>query len=144
MASLAEKSAVVTGACGGIGYEVVKAFLEQGIKVTNSEHMKNYIEMLFNCFPFMYKNVALIDICDTKNVTNELQSKYKGQQVLFIQTDVSKKDQMKSAFDQIIKAFGNIDIVVGNAGILCETDYERTINVNLVSNNRICNWIKNL
>lgn len=34
MSSLSGKSAVVTGGCGGIGYEVVKAFLEQGIKVT--------------------------------------------------------------------------------------------------------------
>lgn len=53
--------------------------------------------------------------------------------VLFIQTDVSKKDQVTGAFDQCIREFDTIDIVVGNAGILCETDYERTINVNLVS-----------
>lgn len=40
MSSLSGKSAVVTGGCSGIGYEVVKAFLEQGIKVsarTNKE-----------------------------------------------------------------------------------------------------------
>lgn len=46
---------------------------------------------------------------------------------------MSKKDQVKRAFDQIIKEFNYIDIVVGNAGIICEHDYERTINVNLVS-----------
>lgn len=41
---------------------------------------------------------------------------------------------MKSAFDQIVQSFERIDIVVGNAGVLWESDYERTINVNLVSN----------
>jgi len=33
MTSLNGKSAVVTGGCSGIGYAVVKKFLEQGIKV---------------------------------------------------------------------------------------------------------------
>lgn len=68
-----------------------------------------------------------------KNVSQSLQRKYDGQKVLFIQTDVSKRDQVIGAFDQCIREFDSIDIVVGNAGILCETDYERTINVNLVS-----------
>ncbi|XP_037036982.1 alcohol dehydrogenase-like [Bradysia coprophila] len=109
MSFLSGKSAIVTGGCGGIGYEVVKAFLEQGIK-----------------------NVAILDISDTKNVSNDLQTKYGDRQVLFIKTDVSKKDQVKSAFDEIVRSFERIDIVVGNAGILCESDYERTINVNLL------------
>lgn len=61
-----------------------------------------------------------------------LQSKFENQKVLFIETDVSIKDQVIAAFDQIIKEFTHIDVVVGNAGIICETDYERTINVNLV------------
>lgn len=62
-----------------------------------------------------------------------LQSEYKDRKVVFIQTDVSEKDQVKRAFDQVIQQFGYIDYVIGNAGIVCETDYERTINVNLVS-----------
>lgn len=79
------------------------------------------------------KNIAILDICDAKNVSQSLRSKYESQKVLFIETDVSKKDQVIGAFDQIIREFDHIDIVVGNAGVLCETDYERTINVNLVS-----------
>lgn len=79
------------------------------------------------------KNIAILDLCDTKNVVQSLQNTYESQKIVYIQTDVSKKDQVKHAFNEIIQLFGNIDIVVGNAGILCETDYERTINVNLVS-----------
>lgn len=83
------------------------------------------------------KNVAILDLCDTKNMSKSLQRDYERQKVLFIQTDVSKRDQVKSAFDETFKQFGYIDYVVGNAGVLCESDYERTINVNLVSENRI-------
>jgi len=77
--------------------------------------------------------VAILDISDAKNVIQDLQTKYGDRQVLFIKTDVSQKGQVKSAFDRIVQSFGGIDIVVGNAGILCESDYERTINVNLVT-----------
>lgn len=50
---------------------------------------------------------------------------------------MSKKDQVIGAFDRIVQEFHNIDIVVGNAGVLCESDYERTINVNLVSDDAV-------
>ncbi|KAJ6636150.1 alcohol dehydrogenase, partial [Pseudolycoriella hygida] len=106
--SLAGKSAVVTGGCSGIGYEIVKKFLEEGIK-----------------------NVAVLDICEA-NTLHLLQSKDDEQKVVFIRTDVSKKEQVKSAFDEIKQKFGCVDYVVGNAGVFCESDYERTINVNLI------------
>jgi len=109
MSFFSGKSVIVTGGCSGIGYAVVQAFLNQGIK-----------------------NVAILDIIDTNNVSRTLQSKYQSQKVIFIATDVSKKDQVQAAFNQIIREFGYVDIVVGNAGIAMESDYERTINVNLI------------
>lgn len=89
------------------------------------QHFINFISIL--------QNVAILDVCDTNKISESLQNTYQTQTVVFIQTDVSKKDQVKRAFDEIVRLFGYIDYVVGNAGILCESDYERTINVNLVS-----------
>lgn len=76
--------------------------------------------------------MAILDIADTKNVTQALQSSYPNQTVVFIKTDVTKKEQVQSAFNQVIAKFNFIDYVVANAGILRENDYEMTINVNLV------------
>lgn len=75
-----------------------------------------------------------MDLADPKNVTEELQNNYKDQNVVFIKTDVTKKEQVKSAFNEVILKFNFIDFVVANAGILRENDYELTINVNLVIN----------
>lgn len=73
-----------------------------------------------------------MDLDDSKNVTQSLQSKYSNQNVVFIKTDVTKKEQVQSAFAEVVSKFSFIDLVVANAGILRERDYEETVNVNLV------------
>lgn len=73
-----------------------------------------------------------MDLSDSKNITEILQTNYKDQNVVFIKTDVTKKEQVKSAFDEVISKFKFVDIVVANAGILREKDYELTFNVNVV------------
>lgn len=78
------------------------------------------------------KNVAILDLSDSKNVAKALQTTYPTQKVVFIKTDVTKKDQVKSALEEVISKFNFIDILVANAGVLRETDYELTINVNMV------------
>lgn len=81
------------------------------------------------------KNVAILDLDDPKNVTQSFQGSYKSQNVIFIKCDVTKKQQVKSAFEEVASKYNFIDFVVANAGILRENDYELTINVNVV---RIC------
>jgi len=107
--SFLDKTAVVTGGCSGIGYATVENFLKQNIK-----------------------NIAILDLGDPKNVIPSLQNSYKNQNILFIKTDVTKKEEVKSAFAQVAAKFNFIDFVVACAGILRERDYELTINVNLL------------
>lgn len=109
MTSFEGKTLVVTGGCSGIGYATVENFLKRNIQ-----------------------NVAILDLSDPKNVTETLRSTYKNQNVVFIKTDVTKKDQVKSAFAEVISKFNYVDILVANAGVLREDDYELTINVNLL------------
>lgn len=77
--------------------------------------------------------MALLDIVHTNNAADILQSEYKTQNVVFIKTDISKKDQVKEAFDELVIKFKSIDIVLCNAGILNDRDYELSVNVNLVN-----------
>ena len=44
-------------------------------------------------------------------------------------------DFFLAAFRATFKEHGRLDIVVNNAAIMDEKDWERTLNVNLVSNN---------
>lgn len=52
---------------------------------------------------------------------------------MFIKTDVASKQQVQTAFTKTVDKFKFVDLVIANAGILNEQDYERTIGVNLVS-----------
>lgn len=74
-----------------------------------------------------------MDLNDANDVVGTLQSEYKNQTVIFIKTDISNKDQVKAAFDEIIEKFKRIDIVLCNAGILNERNYELAVAVNLVN-----------
>jgi 3-oxoacyl-[acyl-carrier protein] reductase len=89
---LAGKVAIITGAGGGYGEGIAKKFTEEGAKV------------------------VLIDIVadNIARVTAELPS---GAAV-GIQGDVSKEPSWQAAFDEAIKNFGKVDIVVNNAGVV--------------------------
>lgn len=76
--------------------------------------------------------MVIIDIVHTNNAAETLQADFKEQTVIFIKTDISKKDQVKDAFNEVITKFKRIDVVMCNAGILNDRDYELAVNVNLV------------
>ncbi|EIN11995.1 NAD(P)-binding protein [Punctularia strigosozonata HHB-11173 SS5] len=57
-------------------------------------------------------------------VLDDLSDKYKASQLLVLQLDVSKLEQIKVAFAKATETFGRIDVVVNNAGygILAEVE----------------------
>lgn len=75
----------------------------------------------------------MLDITHTNNAADTLQAEFKNQTVIFIKTDISKKDQVKDAFEEVVRKFKSIDIVLCNAGILNDRDYELSVNINLVN-----------
>ena len=72
-------------------------------------------------------------------VITEIISSY-GNKCLCIQADVSNDKQVKSMIEKIIKEFGKIDVVVNNAGIAIDMefndrevrDWHDTLNTNLI------------
>lgn len=111
------KVVLVTGSSRGIGRSIAVKFAKEGANV------------IIN-----YKS-------NTKEaeVITEIISSY-GNKCLCIQADVSNDKQVKSMIEKIIKEFGKIDVVVNNAGIAIDMefndrevrDWHDTLNTNLI------------
>lgn len=62
-----------------------------------------------------------------------LSTSYPNQKIHFIQTDVRHNENIRESFREAVELFKFIDIVVANAGISNESEFENTIQINLVS-----------
>ena len=104
---------VVTGGAKGIGGACVKAFMEEGAKVC---------------------------ILDIDQAGQEFADTL-GDNTFFIHCDVSKENEVKTAFRKIEKKFGAVEVLVNNAGIqrystvteTTEEEWDLIMNVNLKS-----------
>ncbi|XP_033369379.1 15-hydroxyprostaglandin dehydrogenase [NAD(+)] isoform X2 [Parus major] len=105
------KVALVTGGAQGIGRAFVQALLGKGAKV------------------------ALLDRNSEAGQASKaaLDEQFEAQRTLFIQCDVTEQEQLAGAFKKVIEHFGRLDIVVNNAGVNNEKDWESTIQTNLTS-----------
>ncbi|XP_037543213.1 15-hydroxyprostaglandin dehydrogenase [NAD(+)] [Nematolebias whitei] len=109
--ALEGKTAVVSGAAMGIGKAVSEILLENGAKV------------------------ALLDINEAaaESLLETLRKKHGAGKSLFVKCDVESEEQIKAAFQKTVETFGGIDIVCNNAGILTESNWKKTISINLLS-----------
>ncbi|MBY8976353.1 SDR family oxidoreductase [Rhodobacteraceae bacterium NNCM2] len=109
---LQDKTAIITGAAGGLGYACAEAFLREGAKVIIS------------------------DVTDEKG---EAAAKALGPNCTYLHCDVTKKADVQALVDRAVELHGRLDIAVANAGIIyaCdpleleEADYERVMAVNM-------------
>ena len=108
------KTAIVTGAAGGIGYAIARRFLEDGARV------------------------VIADLDAEKGEQAEADLGKLGE-ARFIRTDVARKLDVHNLVASTVDSFGDIDILVNNAGIvhgadfldLREEDFDRVLAVNL-------------
>jgi len=109
------KVALVTGSAKGIGRSCALALAEAGADIA----------------------LGLRDINSDNGVPEEIRSL--GREALPLQMDVAHIDQIKAAVTDTIEEFGNIDILINNAGIApanliedyTESDFDLTVAVNL-------------
>lgn len=115
--SLTGKIAIVTGGSSGIGEAIVRLFVAQGATVVVADWNE--------------KNAALL-------VEDLLAF---GANVIAIKTDVSKEADVKQLIQETKWQFGQIDIVVNNAGVILpkyledvqEDEWNHLFNINLKS-----------
>lgn len=100
---LKDKVAVVTGGSRGIGYATVEAFVKEGAKVV---------------------------LCASRQETankaiEQLKADYPDAVAEGIWPKLSKFEDVKNAFDQIVEKYGRIDILVNNAGMSESTPFAK-------------------
>ena len=90
---LREKSALITGAGSGIGKAIAEAFAREGARVA----------------------IADLDFSAAQAVSKEINSAGGG--ATPTQMDVANEDQVNAGFEQVVREFGGVDVLVNNAGI---------------------------
>jgi NAD(P)-dependent dehydrogenase (short-subunit alcohol dehydrogenase family) len=113
--NLEGKTAIVTGAAGGLGSVVAVGLAKQGARI------------------------VLADIADSGLEKTLEDVRKAGGPALCIHADVTSRKSVQAMMDQAVKAFDRIDILINNAGIsargpaesLEESDWDRVIAVNL-------------
>lgn len=114
--SFKDKSVLVTGGAGGIGFETAKMFAKAGA------------------------NVTIIDLNqDQLDLAKKELEKF-GNKVLALVCDVSKEEAVKTIVEKIVAEFGKLDIAYNNVGIQVPVatideasgdDFDKCILVNL-------------
>jgi rhamnulose-1-phosphate aldolase/alcohol dehydrogenase len=101
---LAGKIAIVTGGASGIGRATARRLAEDGAHV-----------VIFD-----------INLEGAQKVAEELNIKHGYKRGMAVRCDVTKEEVVQQAFEEVILAYGGIDIVVSNAGIAISAPIEDT------------------
>ena len=113
------KNVLVTGGTRGIGEAISREFAKKGYNL-----IINYINSNEKA----------------QNLKQELEKEY-NIKVLPIQADISNEIAIKNMVDTAIKEFGKIDVLVNNAGIVIDREFEdrtvedwkKTLDINLIA-----------
>lgn len=125
-----KKVALVTGSTHGIGEAIVLELAKIGFSV-------------------------VINGASTKEISEEYKAKLNGHEYLYIQADVSKKQDREKLLSEIRNKFQRIDVLVNNAGVgpihredilnMTEESYDRVMDINLkgpyLLTQSIANWM---
>ena len=109
------KEAIITGGTRGIGYDIVKKFLDNKAKVVLFGSREESVNKAINSL------------------------KEEGYEAIGFYPNLSNLDDVKEAYDEVIKAYGKIDVLVNNAGVssatpfekYTEEEYEKVVDINI-------------
>lgn len=101
---LSGKKVIVIGGLGGIGTEICKSLLENGVE-----------------------KLGIIDMQE------RLTSDFEGNSLVsYTKCSVDNREELRKAFENFKISFNGIDMAINSAGIVDESNYERAFSVNTV------------
>jgi NAD(P)-dependent dehydrogenase (short-subunit alcohol dehydrogenase family) len=111
---LKDKVAVVTGAATGLGFETAKLFFREGAHVVGTFHEKFEEKKIGDAFG-------------------------DSERMLYVQTDITRMDEVKNFAAEIGKRFERVDVLVNNAAVdtsgtvedTSEEEFKRIMDVNV-------------
>jgi rhamnulose-1-phosphate aldolase/alcohol dehydrogenase len=92
---LASKVALITGAASGIGRACAERFAEEGAHVV----------------------VTDVDLSLAEEVAQSIVRKHGMRRAMALRLDVSSEEDVERAFEQTVREYGGVDVIVSNAGI---------------------------
>ncbi len=121
---LSRRIALVTGAAGGIGKAVAERLAAEGAMVILTD----------------------IDLKKTRAVAEAINQKAGEANAAAVKMDVTNETSVRKAFEEAVRAYGGLDILVSNAGIaksspvdrLSLSDWDRSIAVNATGHFLVC------
>lgn len=103
-AEFSRKVALITGGAGGIGSAACRRFAAEGGHVI----------------------VADLNIEGAQKIAGEINDAYGKGRAMAVKMDVTKEEDVQSAFERAALAYGGIDIVVNNAGLATSSPFDET------------------
>ncbi|MBJ3914264.1 SDR family NAD(P)-dependent oxidoreductase, partial [Salmonella enterica subsp. enterica serovar Agona] len=103
-AEFSRKIAFVTGGAGGIGSEACRRLALEGAHVV----------------------VADINIEGAEKTAAEINDQYGAERAYAVRMDVTKEEEVQTAFEEIALKYGGIDILVNKAGLATSSPLDET------------------
>ncbi len=118
--------ALVTGGSRGLGRAICMGLAAEGVKVAVNYHSNT---------------------TKAEEVVEEVKQQYKTE-VIYVQANISKSEQVRQMFEQTEETLGPLDILVNNAGIwptayvtdMPEEQWDSTIDINMKGPFLTCRW----
>ena len=118
--SLKGKTALITGGARGIGKAIALKLARQGA------------------------NVAILDMAQAPDTVKEIEAL--GVKAISLEGNVTQMESMEKAVEQVLAAFGSLDIVVNNAGVTRDNlflrmkpeEWDLVLSVNLTGAFNVC------
>ena len=110
------KTAIVTGSCAGLGAAIVEKLVDEGVNVVISGTKKH------------------------EDTDERLKTYNERVKAVFIPCDVSKQEDIDNLFDETLRQFHAVDIIINNAGVWMTSyikdmglsDFRKTLEINLL------------